>query len=237
VGVGLVTLAIAAIIIVGNSQPEATVTPVTDPVVTVEPNPRPQANFNEMGDPNAPVTIIEYSDYQCPYCGQFVANTEPQLEEQYIKTGKVRFIYRSMGNFVSDNINRGTGGNNNESLLAAQAAYCAGDQGKYWEYHDILFGNQFGENEGYYARERLDAYAEAIGLDAKPFAECMDSKKYEDKANQDQKDGTKAMMDSPDNTDGGIATPTFFINGKMLMGAQPFETFQQEIEAALAAAQ
>ena len=72
-------------------------------VISVEPNPRPQAKMNSMGDPNAPVTIVEYSDFQCPYCRVFWEDTEHRIVEEYVKTGKVYFTYRSMGNFVSDN--------------------------------------------------------------------------------------------------------------------------------------
>jgi protein-disulfide isomerase len=186
-----------------------------------------------MGDPDAPVTIIEYSDYQCPFCANFWKNTETQLVEEYVKTGKVYFVFRSMGNFVSTNITRQTGGTNNESELAAQAAYCAGDQGKFWEYHDTLFTNQLGENEGYFVRARLDAYAEATGLDMNTFKDCMDSKKYQDMVNKDGLDGTNAGVNG---------TPSFVINGKLIEGALPFENpdaetdFKREIEAALSAA-
>src|SRR3990167_3005650 len=88
-----------------------------------------------LGDQNAPVTIIEYGDYQCPFCGKFFKETEPTLRENYIKTGKVKFVYRDFA-FLGQ-----------ESLWAANAAQCAGEQGKFWEYHDYLYGNQNGENK------------------------------------------------------------------------------------------
>src|SRR5436190_4882289 len=110
--------------------------PITG-LVTVDSTPRPQADRNSLGDPKAPIQIVEFADFQCPYCKQFYENTEPQLEEYFVKTSKVYFTYRSAGNFVSGNI----GGANTESQNAAAAAYCAADQGKFWEMHDTLFAN------------------------------------------------------------------------------------------------
>lgn len=196
-------------------------------VVAVEPNPRPQAEMNAMGDPNAPVTIVEFSDFQCPYCRIFWEDTEHRIVEEYVATGKVYFIYRSMGNFVSDNINQSLNTLNTESEDAAHAAYCAGDENKYWEYHDMLFTNWNGENQGAFARKRLDAFADALALDAAAFKACMDGDKYMDQVKQDAVDGIQA---------GVSGTPSFIINGKLVEGAQPFSVFQQEIEAALAAA-
>jgi len=217
-------LAIAFFLIYPNIKPAG-------PVTTVAPNPRPRANMNSMGDPNAPVKIVEYSDFQCPYCRNFWQETESQIVENYIKTGKVYFTYHSMGNFVSRNTT------DTESQDAAQAAYCAGDENKYWEYHDILFTNWNGENQGAFARKRLDAFAQTLGLDMTAFKSCMDSNKYLDKVTQDGVDGEKAITTAPnyDSTQ-GFGTPSFIINGKLIGGAQPFSVFQQEIEAALAAA-
>ena len=195
-------------------------------VVTAEPNPRPQANNNAMGDPNAPVTIMEFFDFQCPYCRNFWKQTEGQIVDEYVKTGKVYFISRSMGNFVSDNINKSLNTANTESQDAAHAAYCAGDQNKYWEFHDTLFSNWNGENQGAFTRKRLDAFAENLGLDVTAFKACMDSGKYINQLVQDATDGLQA---------GVQGTPSFLINGKLIEGAQPFSVFQQEIEAALAA--
>jgi protein-disulfide isomerase len=205
--------------------------------VTPVPNPRPMANDNAMGDPKAPITITEYSDFQCPYCGDFVKNTEPLVVESYVRTGKVYFVYRSMDNFVSDNINRGTGDTNTESHNAAMAAYCAGDQNKYWEYHDILFANQKGENIGNLSSTRLNAFAESIGLDMAEFKACVKDKKFEDRLAQDEKDGYAASTGQD-----GVGTPFFVVSYTIagqekqvyISGAQPFSEFQRVIEAALA---
>lgn len=192
-------------------------------VVTVTPKTRPQADGHSMGDPNAKVKIIEYSDFQCPYCKQFADTTEQAIIDNFIATGKVFFTYHSMGNFVSQNI--GLGGT--ESRDAAEASYCASDQGKFWEYKDILFANSLGEDQGYFARPRLEKMAEALDLDLTQFNECMDAKKFRNQVNQDFSDGIAA---------GVTGTPSFVINGKLITGAQPIEVFQQEIEAALQAA-
>jgi len=183
---------------------------------------RPNVDFNAAGDPNAPITITEYSDYQCPYCKRFSDETEQQLVETYAAGGQIRFIYRSFGLFIGP-----------ESQAAAEAAYCAGDQGKFWEFHDILFANHTGENAGDYTNRKLQAFAETLGLDTTAFNSCLDSGKYKQRVTQDGIDGQAAGIN---------ATPTFVmtytVNGetksKIIEGAQPFSVFQTEIEAALA---
>ena len=194
--------------------------------------PTPQAytntNFNSMGDPNAPVKMVEYSDYQCPFCARFHRETEEQIIQNFVNTGKVYFTSRSFGNWVSR-------GANTESQDAAAAAYCAGDQGKYWEYHDMLFANQNGENIGDFVRRRLDAFAQTLGLDTAQFKSCMDSGKYADRVTQDGVDGLAAIKAAPNyDANAGYGTPTFIINGYMIEGAQPYDTFKQAIESALA---
>jgi protein-disulfide isomerase len=231
--IGIVT--VAAVVLVGllvfTNLPKP-VGAITVPTAA----PRPQANFNSMGDPNAPVKIVEYMDFQCPYCGEFVKSTEHLIADTYVKTGKVYYTTRSMGNFVSNNINQQSATNNQESQQAAQAAYCAGDQNKYWEYHDILFANQQTENGGYFGRNFLDTFAEKLGLDTSAFKSCMDSQKYASKVNQDGIDGQQAITTAKNYDGSGVGTPSFLINGKLISGNQPFATFQTEIEAALNAA-
>lgn len=202
------------------------------PPKAIELKPRPQAVDNAMGDPNAPIKIVEYSDYQCPFCKQFSDNVEPQLVENLVKTGKVHFTYRSMGNFVSDNINRGMSTQNTESIDAAKAAYCAGDQGKYWEYHDIIFANHDGENEGAFKPSRLTAFAQTLGLDMSAFNACVNSNKHQQRAQKDYTDGTAAGVNG---------TPsfvmTYIVNGEtkteFIEGAQPYQVFEQKVNAAL----
>jgi protein-disulfide isomerase len=120
----------------------------------------PESKFNTMGDPNAPVKIIEYADFQCPYCMRYWQETEPQIIKTYVTSGKVYYEYRSMGAFIGP-----------ESGSAAAAAYCAGDQGKFWEYHDALYSHWTGENTGDFAPAKLHQYGVTIGLDTKTFDE------------------------------------------------------------------
>ena len=205
--------------------------PITG-IISATPNPRPQADANHMGDPNAPVKLVAYSDYQCPFCERFSAETEPQLVEAYIATGKVYFTYRSAGNWVSDNIK----GGKTESEDAAKAAYCAGDQNKYWEMHDMLFANVLGEDADSFTDRRLAAIAEKTGLDMDKFNQCYSAGAYDDQVFQDGKDALIA---------GVTGTPSFVLSytdasGKevtqLIEGAQPFAKFQEAIDAALAAA-
>lgn len=174
---------------------------------------RPQVKFNGMGDPNAPVKIIEYSDFQCPYCAKFTFDTEQQLIDVYVATGKVYFEFNSFGVFIGP-----------ESGRAAEAAYCAGDQNKFWEMHNIIFANQTGENVGDFTDKRLTAFANKLGLEMGAFNDCFTSGKYVEMVKQDGLDGKQA---------GVKATPSFTINGKLLEGALPFAGFQTEIEALL----
>jgi len=201
-----------------SASPPAEPTLAGSDLLPPPPHPHPHADMNAIGDPNAPVTIIEYSDFQCPFCGRFARETEPLLIRDYVETGKVRLIYRTFGDWIGP-----------ESLRAAEAAYCAGDQGKFWEFHDVLFYNQHGENQGAFSRERIDMMAQMLGLDMDAFGKCLDSHKYRQQAMQDLKDGQAA---------GVKGTPSFLViapdgSQQFIEGAQPYPRFQEAIEAAL----
>ena len=174
---------------------------------------RETTQINGMGDPAAPVHIVEYGDFQCPYCLKFWTETEPQLIEEYVNTGKIFFEYRSMGAFLGP-----------ESGWAAEGAYCAGDQGKFWEYHDTLFTNWTGENVGDFTKDKLIKYAKALDLNMAEFESCISEEKHKGTVEQD-----KAQADA----DGVHATPTLFINGYRVEGAQPFDILKDLIEQAL----
>jgi protein-disulfide isomerase len=223
--IGLITLG-AALLVFAFVWP--TIRPVAE-VVAVDPGTHPNADDNSMGDPNAPIVIEEFSDFQCPFCERFHEETEPLLRQYYIDTGKVRFVYRSMGNWVSGNIGSGK----TESQDSALAAYCAGEQNKFWEMHAHLFANVLGEDVGSFTDQRVKAIAAEIdGLDVDQFNSCYDSGKFEDRVQQDQEDGLAAEING---------TPGFLIkytvNGeektRRIDGAQPFNVFQTELEAAL----
>jgi protein-disulfide isomerase len=184
----------------------------------------PQINSNSIGKPDAPLKMLEYSDFQCPYCARFWKETEKQLDAAYISTGKLYYEYHSFGYFIG-----------NESGRAAEAAYCAGDQGKFWEMHDIIFANQTGENVGDFADVRLLAFGDKIGVNHSDFQSCFNTGKYKARVEQDSTDGQRT---------GIKATPSFILsytdsNGqvvtKLIEGAQPFSEFQTIIDAALAA--
>lgn len=233
-GVVLLAIAVVIILILSNKPAESSATAVDVTVPTSRA--RPQVQDNHMGDPNAPVKVTEYSDYQCPYCANFWRDTEPQIVDTYVKTGKVYYTVRSMGNFISDNINQGAGTNDQESGSAAQAAYCAGDQNRFFDYHDTLFNNQQPENSGNLNRAYFDSIAQKLGLDMTQFKQCMDSNKYANQVTQDGVEGKQAVTSAPNYDNSGIGTPSFIINGKLISGSQPFSAFQTEIDAALAAA-
>ncbi len=162
------------------------------------------------GEPDAPVTIVEFSDYECSFCARFYSSTLSQIQSEYIDTGKVKFVYRDFPLPMHQNAQK-----------AAEAAECAGEQGKYYNMHNILFeqGVQGGVSG-------FKAYAQQIGLDTTEFNSCLDSGQMASEIQKDLMDGQKA---------GIKGTPGFIINGKLISGAQPFSVFQQEIEAALAA--
>ena len=165
-----------------------------------------------LGEASAPVTVVEYGDFQCPFCGKFFKETESVLRENYIKTGKVKFIYRDFA-FL------GT-----ESLNAANAARCAGEQGKFWEYHDYLYNNQRGENQGAFSKNNLKSFAAALGLDKEKFNTCLDSDKYLEEVKKETKAGGEA---------GVAGTPANFINGVLYVGALPTANFTQIIDSEL----
>lgn len=219
IGIGLMVLG-AALVAFFLIYP--TLRPVD--VVTVTPLTRTQVDFNNVGDPNAPVKLEEYSDFQCPYCARFSEDTEQAVLDAYVATGKVYFTYHSVGEFIGP-----------ESARSAEAAYCAGDQGKFWEYHDYIMGNQRGENAGWFSDRRLSAFAEALSLDKAAFSSCINGGKYRDMVRQELFTARDLGIQS---------TPTFVISYEVggqtvtdtIKGAEPFSTFQQRLDAALAAA-
>jgi protein-disulfide isomerase len=194
----------------GLNTPAALDTPAVN---APNPNQSSQAKGNTMGDPNAPVKIIEYADFQCPYCQRYWQQTEKQIIQTYVDTGKVYYEYRSVGAFIGP-----------ESAAAAEAAYCAGDQGKFWEYHDALYSHWTGENVGDFTPDKLRQYANEVGLDATTFDTCLTQGTYKAQVIEDAANAK---------ADGVRATPSFLINGQLFEGAQPFAAFQKVIDAAL----
>ena len=217
-GIGLISIGalfLAFLFIYPNFKPIGDV--FSAPLVS-----RANVDFNAVGDPEAPIKIEEYSDFQCPYCRKFFENTEAQLLERFVANGTVYFVYHSFGDFIGA-----------ESGRAAEAAYCAGDQGKFWEMHDIILVNQTGENVGAYSDRRLLAFAEKIELNMDDFRACFNGVNYKSLIEEDLKNGILAGIQ---------ATPSFLmtytVNGEaktvLIEGAQPIDVFQEKINAALA---
>lgn len=175
-----------------------------------------------MGDKNAPVTVIEFSDYQCSFCARHSRQTLPQIVTDYVKTGKVKYVLRD---FPLE-------GMHPAAVKAAEAARCAGEQGKYWEMHDRLLSSQRALDQ-----KELPGYATTLGLDVPKFQECVDSGKYTPQVRKDLEEALKA---------GVSGTPTFFLGRterndpnikatKMLEGAQPYPSFKEAIDSLLSA--
>jgi protein-disulfide isomerase len=194
VAVGLVVILVASGVLNGkggSSTGELLVPIRPTPTELVDPtNPR------ALGPAEAPVTIEVWSDFQCPACGFFAKSIEPDLIDEYVRTGDVNLIYRDMA-FIDQN-------EQGESHQSAAAARCAGDQGKFWEYHDYLFENQNGENEGAFNRDTLDQIATAVGLDMNAFGSCMSNDATVQAVSAETAQGTTA---------GVTSTPTLAING------------------------
>lgn len=169
-----------------------------------------------LGSADAPVTIIEFSDFQCPFCSRFTMITFKQIEEEYVGTGLVKVVFRQFA-FLGQ-----------ESQWAAEAAECANEQGRFWEYHDKLFSSQAGENRGAFSKSNLKRFAAELGLGTQAFNQCLDSGRYADEVKEDTAEGKRR---------GVQGTPTFFVNGQKLVGAQPFSEFQRIIAEELRKAQ
>ncbi len=175
----------------------------------------PDEEAGVLGDPDAPVTIVEYSDYQCPYCRQYTLETMPQVVQTYVDAGLVRYVFRDFPLSIHPNARK-----------AANAARCAGEQGRFWSMHERLFESQgeWASQPQAQALEVFGRYAADLGLDADAFGECVATDRFAEQIAQDVQTGQQAGI-------GG--TPSFVIDGKILRGAHPFSSFQQMVEAAL----
>lgn len=200
-------IAVAAIVIIGLiifNQNNSRVS-----VIAITPTPYSQVDRNSMGDPNAPVKVDIYSDYQCPYCKKLSDELLPTLIEKYVNTGQVYLTYHSFVIIGPESIN------------ASSGAYCAADQNQFWQFHEILFANWTGENVGDYTSKKIKAFAESLGLDTKAFNECYDSGKAQQQIDADSAAGEAIPL---------TYTPSVLINGKLDDGPN----YLGSIEAALA---
>lgn len=205
--IGLAAVAIAALLILASR------------VRTPEERTYTNTQGISIGDPGAPVQMIEYADFQCPHCFNVHAATEYQLIQEYVDTGKVFFTYRPVGFLDS-----ATGA---ESSRSAEASYCAADQEAFWPYHDAIYANFSHSNSGGYADSRLIAMAESVGMDGAAFRACLES---------GERAGDVGAAISEARTWGITGTPGFVINGTVMTGERTFAQLQEAIEAALTAA-
>lgn len=167
-----------------------------------------------LGDPGAKLTIYEFADFQCPFCGKFHKDILPNIKSEYIDTGKVRLVYLNFA-FLGE-----------ESKEAAVAAKCALEQNKFWEYHDQLYNNQKGENRGAFSEANLKSFASKIALDTIAHNVCMTSGKYEQLIEDEKQFALKY---------GVRATPTFIVGEQVLRGARTLQGFKETIEQELTA--
>ena len=167
-----------------------------------------------LGNPSAPITIVEFGDYQCHQCYNWFHNTKPSISENYIDAGKVNLVFVDLAFLGRD------------SPKAAEASYCAEDQNAYWEYHDLLYISQESKiDNGWANSERLKAFAFSLGLDMELFESCLDSGKY----------SKRVQYNVQQARDHGVrGTPGFFIIGpdgqQFVSGAQPFSVFKQILD-------
>ena len=167
-----------------------------------------------LGNQNAPITLVEFGDYQCHFCNVFFHSTEGQILKDYVETGKVKMVFKDYNIIGPDSVN------------ASHGAHCANDQGLFWEYHDILYSNWTGENNGWASSENLGKFAQEIGLDMDEWSECMLNGVHSQTILASNEDARSLEL---------TGTPAFFVIGPdgkttRLFGAQPYETFEKVFE-------
>lgn len=180
-----------------------------------------------LGDPNASVTIIIFGDYQCPFCAKFFKESELLIIKNYVESGKAKMVFKDLA-FLGP-----------ESTAAAEAAECAKDQGKYWQYHNAIYEIEYAEVErvlkgelssnegnGNLNRNLFQKIASDLQMNVNDFLACFDSQKYAKEVEGDIEEAKAAIGER-------LATPTVFINGTMIQGAQPYDVFSEAIEEAL----
>lgn len=202
-----------AVLLKGNTVPQ---NPGGIPVTATTLAPVGKAD-RVLGNPQAKVALVVYADFQCPFCAKFFNESEKNIIDTYVKNGDIKFVYRDFA-FLGP-----------ESVKSAEAARCAGDQGKFWEYHDYLFAHQNGENQGGFADPNLKSFAKILNLDEATFNKCLDESKYAQAVADAKTEGAAAGVNG---------TPKGFIlkAGKIvgtIDGAEPYTTVKPKIDAAL----
>ena len=225
-GVITVGVIIAISVSVFYSGSSDNLTPYNNPFESASDTPLSSLTFSSLitkdtplkGDPSAPITIIEFGDFQCPNCGRFVRETAPLIDEQYVNTGQVSFAFKHFPVIGLD------------SKPAAMASQCAKDQGMFWEFHDALYNSQGPGNTGWAKKDNLKIFASSIGLDRESFDSCLDSNKYLSLVKNDLKIAQQM---------GFQGLPSFIIldnvdsTAEAFSGAHPFPTFQKLLDEKL----
>jgi protein-disulfide isomerase len=204
-----IALILVAVIVIPNMIPSE--------VVAITPIARPQANGRELGSSSAPVVVEVFEDFQCPACARYSESIEPLIVNSYVTDGRVRYIFRHYP-FIDDRVAR------KESDQAANASMCAADQGRFWDYHDIVFANWNGENQGSFVDKRLVTFAESIGLDMDAFNQCFKENIFINEINADIALAEQYAVN---------ATPSIYVNG-VKVESPSADSIQQAIEQALA---
>ena len=179
-----------------------------------------------LGDKNAPVTLIEFSDYECPFCKRHFTDVYPQIKKDYIDTGKVKLVYRDFIAVLS---------HNPLATSEAMAAQCAKEQGQdsaYFKYHDEIFKRTTSNGNGI-AVSQLSVIAKDLGLNVSQFQTCLDSNKHKDEVNKDIADGQKAGVSGTPSFFIGKSNTSGIIDGTIIVGAQPFSAFKVIIDEML----
>lgn len=183
----------------------------TKPVTEPEPVEASEDDDAFLGGENAQVVVIDFSDYQCPFCKKFYTNIFPEFKKDFLDTNKVKYVYRDFPLNIHPPANN-----------AAQAAECAGDQNSYWEMHDLLFEKQSDWGSAAELNETLIGYAVELGLNKTTFSSCLNDEKYKEEVEKDRDDALAS---------GARGTPTLFVNGKITRGVpQSYESFKALIE-------
>ena len=225
--VGIGAIAVVVAVVLGSAALRGGSSEVVIPAGIAERTARQQGPV--LGEEDAPVTIVEYFSFNCPHCADFALDTAPRIEKEFIDNKSVRFEARPLAA-------------EGKILAASEAVECAGDQSRYWDYHDVLFANFDQDPEGAYKSGRLKEYAEKLGLNTESFNSCLDSHKYQQMVIDESKAAVQAGLES---------TPTFFIGltkdmkaetvfyagEKTISGAETYEVFKAAIEEVLKKAQ
>lgn len=224
IGAGIASIAIIIAFVTLNGTSEQVELSI-EPSPTVQQAGPPKITLNTfvangspiLGNSDAPITLVEFGDYQCHFCNVFFHSTEDDILEKYVNTGKVKMIFKDYNIIGPDSIN------------ASHGAHCANDQGLFWEYHDILYSNWTGENNGWASSENLGKFAQGMGLDMDSWSECMVNGQHSQTILASNDDAGKLGL---------TGTPAFFVIGPdgkttKLFGAQPLEAFERIFEEEL----